>query len=491
MTDSQSHAETSSKAAGEVSDSDYLRQLGVEPRLKRALGFVTGSLFAVAFQGPTTGALLLTGATVALGGPAFIWAIPIIFAFQLLLAFTWAELNSHFPLSGGIYQWARRLGGNEAGWFTGLFYLVAIVLVMPAVGSVVNIVLNGLFSSIDISETNTVIIAIITTVVAGLLMATSVRFVGLINSIGVTLELALLLIGAIVLLFHHHQNLSVLTNTGGSEGKGSYIVPFLIIIALVTTQFVGFETAGAFAEETENSRIKPSQAIIAGLGGAALFVFIFDLCLLLAIPDVGKAMTNPSLIPSILKNEVGEGFEKLFLVGALIAVASTAIATLATIVRTIYGMARNDQLPAKAFLTKLAPGSEEPLGSIVVGVLLSLIPLIFIKKIEVIVAAITAMILIPYIIVLTSLLYRRLTGWPRQESKFNLRGWGLPVTIVGLVWTLFVFIDSIWPRDVTNPKFGIGPMRVIDDIAVGTLVVGAIWWYAYLRPRAEPVPPLD
>ena len=36
---------------GEVSDAEYLRQLGVEPRFKRALGFLTGSLFAVAFQG--------------------------------------------------------------------------------------------------------------------------------------------------------------------------------------------------------------------------------------------------------------------------------------------------------------------------------------------------------------------------------------------------------------------------------------------------------
>jgi len=482
---------TNASSSTEVSDSEYLRQLGVEPRLKRALGFVTGSLFAIAFQGPTTGALLLTGATVALAGPAFIWAIPIIFLGQLLLAFLWAELSSHFPLTGGIYQWARRLGGNEAGWFTGLFYLVAIILVMPAVGSVVNIVLNGLFSSIHVSETNTVIISIITTVASGLLMATSVRVVGVINSIGVALELILLLVGAIVLLFHHHQNLSILTKTGGSEGTGSYIVPFLVIIALVTTQFVGFETAGAFAEETENARIRSSQAIIAGLGGAALFVFIFDLCLLLAIPNVKDAMTNPSLIPSVLKNEVGNGFEKLFLVGALIAVASTAVATLATIVRMIYGMARNDQLPSKAFLTKLASRSDEPIGSIAVAVVLSVVPLIFIKKIEVIVAAITAMILIPYIIVLVAMLVRRLGGWPREESKFNLRGWGLPTTIVGLAWTLFVFIDSIWPRDVTNPTFGVGPMRVIDDIAIGTLVVGAIWWFAYLRPRADPVPPLD
>jgi amino acid transporter len=88
------HPPANATAAEDSSDGEYLRQLGVEPRFKRALGFLTGSLFAVAFQGPTTGALLITGATLAIGGPAFIWAIPIIFVLQLLLAVTWAELSS-------------------------------------------------------------------------------------------------------------------------------------------------------------------------------------------------------------------------------------------------------------------------------------------------------------------------------------------------------------------------------------------------------------
>jgi hypothetical protein len=49
------------ESSSDVSDNEYLLQLGVQPRFKRALGFFTGSLFAVAFQGPTTGALLITG----------------------------------------------------------------------------------------------------------------------------------------------------------------------------------------------------------------------------------------------------------------------------------------------------------------------------------------------------------------------------------------------------------------------------------------------
>jgi amino acid transporter len=484
---SQADAAQSTTAA-DREDTEYLRQLGVEPKFKRALGFFTGSLFAIAFQGPTTGALLLTGATVALGGPAFIWAIPVIFLLQLLLALTWAELSSHYPLTGGIYQWASRLGGDFLGWMTGLFYLVAIVLVMPAVGQVVSVILSSLFTSLKLTTATIVVISIITILLAAIVMATNVRLVAILNSIGVVLELVVLLSAAIGLLFHTHQGLSVLTKTGGVQGTGSYFFPFLVIVALVVTQLVGFETAGAFAEETTKSRIKPSQAIIAGLGGTALILFIFDFALLLAIPGVGSAMKDGALIPDVLTSALGSGFTKLFLVAALIAVFSTAVATLATIVRMIYGMARNGQLPGAAYLTKLSGRTTEPTGAIIVAAVLSVIPLIFIKRIPVIVAAITALIIIPYILVLASQLVRRLQGWPRQPAKFNLGKWGLPVTIAGLVWTVIILLDSAWPREVTNPK--LGPLPVIEDLGIGVIVVGLIWWFASLRGRSQSLPPV-
>ncbi len=471
------------ESTSDTSDNEYLLQLGVQPRLKRALGFFTGSLFAVAFQGPTTGALLITGATLALGGPAFIWAIPVIFALQLLLAVTWAELSSHYPLTGGIYQWASRLGGDFLGWMTGLFYVIAIVLVMPAVGDVVGVVLSGLFTSLKLTTATEVVISIITTVLAAIIIATSVRVVSILNSIGVVLELAVLLIAAIGLLFHTHQSISVLGSTGGVAGSGSYLWPFLVVVALVVTQLVGFETAGAFAEETNKARIKPSQAIIAGLAGTAIVLFIFDFALLLAIPGVKSAMADPSLIPDVLTSALGSGFAKLFLAGALVAVFSTAIATLATIVRMIYGMARNEQLPGSAFLTRLSGRTTEPIGTIVVAAVLSLLPLIFIKKIPVIVASITALIIIPYILVLGSVLWRRLRGWPGERARFSLGRWGMPITVAGLVWTVIILLDAAWPREITNPT--LGPLPVIEDLGIGAIVVGLLWWYFALRGRTR------
>ena len=156
----------------------------------------------------------------------------------------------------------------------------------------------------------------------------------------------------------------------------------------------------------------------------------------------------------MLTAALGSGFAKFFFVGALVSVFSTAIATLATIVRMIYGMARNGQLPGRGFLTRLSPRTDEPLGTIVVAAILSIIPLIFIKRIEVIVAAITALIIIPYILVLGSLLVRRLGGWPKTASQFNLGRWGMPITMAGLIWTAIIVWDAAWPREVTNPDLG-------------------------------------
>src|SRR5258708_7866498 len=310
-----------SKAA--QADDVYLRQFGVEPKLKRALGFISSSLFAIAFQGPTTGALLITGATLAFGGPAFIWAIPLIFVFQFLIALTWAELSSHYPLTGGIYQWAKYLGGEGIGWATGLFYLVAIILVMPAVGLVINIVLAGLFpDQIKFNGTTEIVISFLTIIATALIMSTSVRVVALINNIGVTLELIVLGGAAPPLLRHVPQPLG-----------------------------------GLFT-----------------LGGACLFVFVFDFALILSLPDVAKGMAAPEgVIPETLTANLGDFGAKAFLVAAFVAVSSTSIATLAAIVRTMYGMARDNQLPGSRYLTRLA-GNGQPVVSLIVPPLLAMVP---------------------------------------------------------------------------------------------------------------------
>jgi amino acid transporter len=194
-----------------------------------------------------------------------------------------------------------------------------------------------------------------------------------------------------------------------------------------------------------------------------------------------------AVIPATLTANLGDFGAKAFLVAAFVAVSSTSIATLAAIVRMMYGMARDNQLPGSRYLTRLA-GNGEPVTCIIVAALLSMVPLLFVQQIPVLIAAITFMILIPYFLVLAALIRKRLGGWPTEDAPFKLGAWGMPLAVIGLVWVGFVAVDAAWPRAATNPNLGSFP--ILEEAFVVTAVLGALWWFLVLRRRAtQPVQP--
>ena len=63
---------------------------------------------------------------------------------QLIVALVFAELASHFPVAGSIYQWSKRLSNRTLGWFTGWFYFWAQVVTVSAVAVIVGYVIAGI-----------------------------------------------------------------------------------------------------------------------------------------------------------------------------------------------------------------------------------------------------------------------------------------------------------------------------------------------------------
>ena len=63
---------------------------------------------------------------------------------QLFVALNFAELASHFPVAGSIYQWSKRLSNKTLGLFTGWFYFWAGVLTTTAVAITVPLVLSSI-----------------------------------------------------------------------------------------------------------------------------------------------------------------------------------------------------------------------------------------------------------------------------------------------------------------------------------------------------------
>jgi len=52
---------------------------------------------------------------------------------QLMVALTFAEAASHYPLAGGVYQWAKHLVNGSYGWFAAWMFAFAVLIAVAGV----------------------------------------------------------------------------------------------------------------------------------------------------------------------------------------------------------------------------------------------------------------------------------------------------------------------------------------------------------------------
>ena len=124
---------------------------------------------------------------------------PIWLVFQTVMPLQRGELVPRSPITGGIYRWAKYLGGEWLGLAYGRL-LRDLRHHHPAAACVIiNVILNGLFPSIALGTRNSIITAIVLTLLAGLVTGASMRIAGPLNGFGVVLDLFALLATTILL----------------------------------------------------------------------------------------------------------------------------------------------------------------------------------------------------------------------------------------------------------------------------------------------------
>src|SRR6266852_4014757 len=195
-------------------DEALLQKLGYKQELRRTLGFISNFAVAFSYISVSTGTFSLFYLGILAGGPAFFWTWFIVAIGQFLVALNFAELSSHFPIAGSIYQWSKRLSGYTLGWFTGWIYFFAGVLTITAVAFTVPIPLLFIFPNIPgtlLLMPNTVFIALVTIIICTAINIAGVRLVSIINNIGGVAEIiGMFGFALILLLFNNHQPISFL-----------------------------------------------------------------------------------------------------------------------------------------------------------------------------------------------------------------------------------------------------------------------------------------
>jgi len=499
----------------DVSD---LARFGYKQELRRALGVYSSFAVAFSYISPSTGIFTLYALGIGLGGPAFIWSWPIVVIGQLIIGLNFAEVSSHFPVAGSVYQWTKYLSNRHYSWFTGWIYLFAGILTVTAVDVTVPIVLIPLLQNLGLNipsdsptnHTTAIIIGALILISTTLLNIFGVRLVALVNNTGVVFEILGMVVFALVLLiFYHHQDASVVFNghqltAGGANPLGTFFAAMFMSLFVI----YGFDTASTLAEETKNPRREAPRAVIAAIVGAAIIGVIFLFATLIAIPgDIDKYVAKVNAnglsgppVDIITTNLPGWAANLyLFVVFAAIYVCCLAIQT--STIRLAFGMARDGKLPLGNVFNKVSPSLHTPVGTCIVIGALSAIPLLYYAGAGLIAIAATGMIYLSYILGNVAILIARMKGWPRESAPFKLGSWGTLINVLGLVWGISMLINFLWPRATSNPPLSalpnvnlpgfLGNIPVFEATVGLILIIGAVY-YAFAQrgmPETQAIAP--
>src|SRR5438876_2300602 len=197
------------------SDEACLASFGYKQELKRALAVFSSFAVAFSYISPSTGIFALFALGLTTIGGVFIWSWPIVAIGQLCIALGFAELASHYPVAGSVFQWTKYLSGKTYSWFAGWIYLFAGILTVTAVCVTLPLALIPAFNNMGWNLANSLhnqrIMAIVTLVAITVLNIFGVRLVAIINNTGVLFEILGMVVFAFVLaLFHHHQSGAVI-----------------------------------------------------------------------------------------------------------------------------------------------------------------------------------------------------------------------------------------------------------------------------------------
>jgi amino acid transporter len=487
-----------------TSDDARLKDLGYKPELSRVLSLFDNFSVAFSYLSPMVGIFSLFGLGLAMGGPRYIWTMPVVVGFMTLVALVFGELSSEYPLSGALYQYGKYNVGARYGWYVGWIYGFALLATVASVDSgmvsYVTALAYNLFK-IKWDPTSHWTIFIITGTVillSTILNSVGAKIMGRVASIGVYIE-SVGTFGVFIALWikGFHQGFGSIFTTQHVEHGVMYGGHWLTGAALVAVLanvyiFFGFESAGDIAEETVNAGRQVPRAMRNALlyGGIASFVLVLGL--LLAIPKGGFAAVAAGGAAVIL-GTLPSGVQDVALLMIIIAFFSCGTAVQGAGARVAFGLARDGGTPFAEKVRTIHPKHKTPSNAIWVG---AVVPFLFlllvlvnpannvhvlwfdypahINALYALVSFATSGIYLSFFLTVLGALMARTRGW-KPSGEFTLGKWGMPVTITAVAYLFFMLLNIVWPSSLSSGRayFNYGWITLIVMLVI--VILGGLY----------------
>jgi APA family basic amino acid/polyamine antiporter len=372
------------------------------------------------------GIFVLSGTAIALAGSYAIIAFVAVGIIALMIALQLGELGSLFPqLKGAAYSYAYKAFGSELGFITGIMlfvsYATEVSVISLGFGSYLSSTLGLPLQMAAIP------FAILLIVILGIVNVMGIKKAAKVDSVLVVLKIGILVLFAIFgiyLAFAHQFNPIAHITAGGGTLGGIFAASVVIFFA-----YAGFQAVSSFADKVKGGGKGAAKAIIYSVLISMVLYTLISITLMLLLPVSSYKISGDPLAFALAGSGAPSWLSFVVDIGALIATASAALASLIYSSRLVYQIGLDGLLPK--ITRKFNKEKDVAINGVIITSLIAIV-MLFAGNIYVITAISIVGLLVSFLITSFAVLhFRRMGAKPPFKSPFYPY---LPIlTIVALV----------------------------------------------------------
>ncbi|MEW1748733.1 APC family permease [Streptomyces angustmyceticus] len=434
------------------------------PQLTRSIGVVGGTLLTLSCLTPASSLFVIVPDSFASLGTGTALTIAVAALLCIGVAFTYSELGTLIPSSGGEYAMVGTLMGRLAGWLVFVLSLIVVMIVPPiiALGTA-----DYLAPIVHLDPQWTAAGVMLLATAMGLL---DLRANAWITGIFLVLEVVACAVVAFLGFTHTQRSASVLVHPviDAGHGHSTAVTAGLIVTGLATALFIlqGFSTAVYLAEEMDNPRRNVSRTVLWTLGIGAAVVLIPVVAITLGAPDLKTLGAGD--VAGMVQGWSNSGVGTFVSLCIALAIINAAIVMVIQNSRVVFSSARDAAWPTAAnrIFSHVGRRFGSPwAATLAVGVPGAALCFVNLDTLsEVTGVAVAAM----YVFVALGALVSR-----RGDHKHRL-AWRMPLWPAVPALLILVLAWVLYQQSATS--------LVITGAIVA---VAALYWALYLRPRQE------
>ncbi|HSO11500.1 MAG TPA: amino acid permease [Anaerolineales bacterium] len=459
---------------------------------------------------------------------------PVVSLFTLAIAASMAEIASAYPTAGGLYFWASKLGGVGWGWVTAWMNMVGQITITAGinigaaiygVGLVTRMfgldpaapALGGLFGWTLSSWGFYIFIMVLIMIPQVLINIYGIKLTALLNDFSVWWHIGGVLIIALLLTFFgkNHQPFSFAmqavntvnpldaasaTFADGSTGPALVVgtavfkspffalfpgivelyklAPYALVFTLAFLQaqwtYTGYDASAHVAEETVMARLNSAWGVFLSVAVSAIVGYIVLMAFTLNIPDIAATAMDPYPVLYIAYQGLSTFFANIVAIIVFGGMWLCGLSTVTSMSRMFFAFARDDGMPFSSAFRFIHPRLRTPTKSIIITSILAVLVCMYSAAYFVVtsISTITLYIAynIPVFLNVRNKLKKKGTFTTEKNAPWNLKGWGVFLNLVAVVYTVFISILLMLP-----------PNELVMWTMVVFVAILVVYWFAWAK----------